>query len=63
MALKKGTWVGLGITGAALAAWYIYNQYKLTEKLCFKAVDYRINKLAFQATNIQIDLQNEILGN
>jgi len=55
--MNKPLWIGVGIASVALAAYYIANQVKLAEKLCYKLVGYKIGTLSLQSTNLQLQLQ------
>lgn len=46
----------------ASAAWYAYRMYKLSDKLCYKPVGYKLVGLSTQKADIQVKLQIKNLG-
>ena len=44
--MNKRIWLGVGLLGIGAAAWYVNNQLKLMDKICFKPVGYKIQQLS-----------------
>lgn len=60
---KKYLLVGGIIAGAAALGWYGYNQYKLTEKLCFNVTGYKIVSIGLSGARVDLTLSVRNLGN
>lgn len=61
--MNKRIWLGVGLLGIGAAAWYVNNQLKLMDKICFKPVGYKIQQLSLKGTVLNVRLQISNLGN
>lgn len=59
---KKRLWIGAAIVGAAAGIWYVVNQVKLIDKLCYYVTGYKVVSLAAQGARIDLDLSVRNLG-
>jgi len=54
--MKKSVWIGLGALALG-AGLYVYKQYKLSQKLCFKAIGYTVKQVTSRGVILQVQLQ------
>jgi len=55
--VKKGVWIGLGVTALAAVGLYVRKQYQLSQKVCFKAMGYSIQQVTARGVILKVKLE------
>ena len=59
---KKYFWIGGIVTAIGAATWYVSNQWKLIDKLCFNVTGYNVISIAAQGAEVELNLSVRNLG-